>query len=123
MIMICIVTWSVVCQHRECHKSIPLILKHPLQMVPPVNRGELTIIIPDDDVGLIKSWSDCYTWLATRIGKGDLELLISLHNEIIYHCNIELDTSLPSRDGHFLGESSSREINTSCERNGKQPIQ
>ena len=84
-----------------------------------MNRGELTIIIPDGDVCLIKVWSDCYSWLATRIGKGDLELLISLHNELIHHCNVELDTSLLSRDSHLSGESSSREINISCERNGK----
>ena len=74
----------------------------------------LTIIIPDGDDCLIKVWSHYNSTLATRISKGDLELFVSLHNELIYHPNYKLDSSLTSRDGHLSGESGSREINTSC---------
>ena len=74
----------------------------------------LTIIIPDGDVCFIKAWSHYNSSLATRISKGDLELFVSLHNELICHPNYKLDSSLMSRDGHLSGESGSREINTSC---------
>ena len=76
-------------------------------------QHELTIIILDGDVCLIKAWSHYYSWLATRISKEDLELFISLHNELICHWNVQLDAGLPSRDGNFSRESSSEEINTS----------
>ena len=74
----------------------------------------LTIIIPDGDDCFIKAWSHYYSSLATRISKGDLELFVSLHNELIYHPNYKLDISLTSRDCYLSGESGSREINTSC---------
>ena len=48
-------------------------------------QPELTIIILDGDDCLIKAWSHYYSWLATRISKGDLEVFVSLHNELIYH--------------------------------------
>ena len=77
----------------------------------------LTIIIPDGDACFIKVFVHFYSWLAPRISKGDLEVFVSLHNELIYHWNVELDSGLTSRDGHLSGESSSREIDTSCEEN------
>ena len=87
--------------------------------MPLINRREHkhTIIISDGDVSLIKAWSHYYSWLAIGIGEGELELFIPLHNELVYHCNCELETGLPSRDGYYLWESSSREINISCEWN------
>ena len=82
----------------------------------------LTIIIPDGDDCFIKVWVHYNSWLATRVSKGDLELFVSLHNELIYHPNYKLDSSLTSRDGHLSGESGSREINTSCGGEWKQEI-
>ena len=77
------------------------------------SQPALTIIILDGNDCLIKVWSHYYSWLAARICKGDLEVFVSLHNELIYHWNVELDTGLTSRDGHLSGESNSREIDTS----------
>ena len=131
----CIMYCNIVCsmysnEPSDCHLTLPymkvfhiIILKVLLQMAPPMNRSELTIIILDGDVCLIKSWSDCYTWLATRIGKGDLELFVSFHNKLVSNCDFKLNTGLLSGDSHLSGESISGEIDTSCERSWKQPIE
>ena len=84
---------------------------HTLQ----ANKNKQTIIILDSDACLFKVWSHYYSWMATRISKRDLELFVSLHNEVIYHSDFKLDTGLPSRDSHLFGESISREIDTGCE--------
>ena len=89
----------------------------PLAPTADVTQPELTIIIPDGDACLITVWIHYNSSLAARISKGDLELFISLHNKLFYHWNAELDPGLTSRDGHLSGESSSREINSSCEGN------
>jgi len=93
----------------------------PLAPTADVTQPELTIIIPDGDACFIKVLVLYYTRLAARISKGDLELFISLHKKLIYHCNAELDTGPTSRDGHLSGESSSREIKSSCEGNLMEP--
>ena len=77
----------------------------------------LTVIIPDGDVSLVKACYDFYSWLTIRIGYSELELFIPLHNELVYYCNCELDTGLTTADGYYLWESSSGEINISCEWN------
>ena len=82
---------------------------------PAREENKLTIIILDGDVCLVKAWSHYYSWLATRISKRDLELFVSLHNEVIYHSDFKLDTGLPSSDSHLFGESISREVDTGCE--------
>ena len=46
---------------------------------------ELTIIILDGDVCLIKIWIYYYSWLAARVSKGDLEPFVSLHKKLISH--------------------------------------
>jgi len=94
--------------------NIAIIHKNMLHTLQ-ANENKLTIIILDGDVCLMKAWSHDYSWLATRISKRDLELFISLHNEVIYHSDFKLDTGLPSRDSHLFGESISREIDTGCE--------
>ena len=114
----CVHTWSLI--PVACQQSYILLITstnctytYSHTVYPKWKSSELTIIIPDGDVCLIKVWSHYNSWLAAGISKGDLELFISLHNELICHWNVDLDSGLTSRDGHLCREFISREIDTS----------